>query len=75
MEVKMSNAAKTRYNERNYDQIHIWVRVGEKRTIEAAAKAAGESINRYCAGAITDKIRSTQKDVADLRLDKYEKVV
>lgn len=71
----MSNAAKTAYNQRNYDQIHLWVPIGTRKEIEKAAKDKGESINRYVAGAIEEAIRSDKKEVSKLRLDKYEKIV
>lgn len=70
----MSNAAKTRYNERHYDQIHIWVPLGRKKTVEMAARAKGDSINRYVAAAIETALERDGQ-VAKMRLDKYEKIV
>lgn len=70
----MSNAAKTRYNARNYDQIHIWVPLGRKKTVEMAARAKGDSINRYVAAAIEAALER-DGEVAKMRLDKYEKIV
>ena len=44
---KTSAAVKNRYNAKAYDRINIVVPKGQKETIEAAAKAAGESVNGY----------------------------
>lgn len=64
----MSNAAKTRYNERHYDQIHVWVPLGRKKTVEMAARAKGESINRYVAAAIEAALERDGLEVAKMRL-------
>lgn len=69
----MSNYGKTAYNERNYEQIHIWVRLGHKGIIQRAAAAQGESINRYVAEAINEALQRDGYEVADMRLDRYEK--
>lgn len=71
----MSNAAKTSYNQRNYNQIHVWVRLGMRAVVEKAAAAQGESINRYVAQAINEALKRDGYEVADLRLDKYQKIV
>lgn len=64
----MSNAAKTRYNERNYDQIHIWVPLGKKKIVEMAARAKGDSVNRYVAEAIEAALERDGLEVAKMRL-------
>ncbi len=49
---KTSAAVKNRYNAKAYDRINIVVPKGQKETIEAAAKAAGESVNGYVNRAV-----------------------
>lgn len=49
---KKSTAYKNRYNQQNYDSLRIVVPAGQKATVEAAAKAAGESINLYTQRAL-----------------------
>ncbi|MBE5811413.1 MAG: antitoxin [Clostridiales bacterium] len=40
------------YNEKAYDRLAITVPKGQKVTVEAAAKAAGESVNQYTQRAL-----------------------
>ena len=49
---KTSAAVKNRYATKAYDQVRILAPKGQKATIQAAAKAAGESINGYVLGAV-----------------------
>ena len=44
--------AVAKYNAANYDRIEIKVPKGQKSTVEAAAKAAGESVNLYTQKAL-----------------------
>lgn len=44
------------YNEKAYDRLAITVPKGQKATIEAAAKAAGESVNQYTQRAILARL-------------------
>jgi hypothetical protein len=44
--------ANNRYNAKAYDRINIAVPKGQKAAVEAAATAAGESINQYVNGAL-----------------------
>ena len=44
--------ATNRYNAKNYDSLRIVVPKGQKATVEAAAKAAGESVNEYTQRAL-----------------------
>ena len=44
---KTSEKSKNEWNSRNYDQILISVRKGEKEKIGAAAAAAGVSMSRF----------------------------
>lgn len=53
---KTSSAVKNRYNEKKYDRILIVIPKGQKVTIEDAAKASGESVNRYIANAILSRM-------------------
>lgn len=41
------NAAKTRYNEKNYDQIKLYGRKGSREIIQRLAAAAGLSMAEY----------------------------
>lgn len=49
---KKSTAYKNQYNKQNYDSLRIVVPQGQKATVEAAAAAAGESINMYTQRAL-----------------------
>lgn len=64
----MSNAAKTAYNQRNYDQLHIWLPLGGRVLVERAAARHGESINRYVATAINAALAQDGLAVSDMRL-------
>lgn len=44
--------ATNRYNAKNYDSLRIVVPKGQKATVEAAAKTAGESVNQYTQRAL-----------------------
>lgn len=44
------------YNEKAYDRLAITVPKGQKATIEAAAKAAGESVNQFTQRAILARL-------------------
>ena len=49
---KAATRAKNKYNAANYDSLRIVVPKGQKATVEAAAKEAGESINQYTQNAL-----------------------
>lgn len=49
---KTSSAVKDRYNAKAYDEMKIRVPKGQKATVEAAAKEAGESVNQYTQKAL-----------------------
>lgn len=49
---KTSSAVKNRYNAKAYDQLPIRIPKGQKATVEAAAREAGESVNQYTQGAL-----------------------
>ena len=53
---KTSSAVKNRYNAKAYDQLPFRVPKGHKATVEAAAAAAGESVNGYVTRAILDRL-------------------
>lgn len=71
---QISNAAKTRYNMAHYEQIHLWIPMGKKKIVEMAARAKGDSVNRYVAAAIEAALERDGLEVAKMRLDKYEKI-
>lgn len=49
---KTSAAVKNRYAAKAYDRIALIVPKGQKETVEAAAGAAGESVNMYTQRAL-----------------------
>ena len=49
---KAATRAKNKYNAANYDSLRIVVPKGQKATVEASAKDAGESINQYTQKAL-----------------------
>lgn len=49
---KTSSTVKNRYNAKAYDQLPIRIPKGQKATVEAAAREAGESVNQYAQGAL-----------------------
>ncbi|MCI6376674.1 MAG: hypothetical protein MR842_02780 [Clostridiales bacterium] len=53
---KTSSAVKNRYNAKTYDQLPIRIPKGQKATIEAAAKEAGESVNLYTQKALLNRM-------------------
>jgi predicted HicB family RNase H-like nuclease len=58
MEKKGSAAtrAKNKYNAANYDRLYPYVPKGRKAIYEAAAEAAGLSLNDFIAKALDEKI-------------------
>jgi len=48
--------AKNKYNNRNYDSVHIFVPKGRKTEILAVAEAAGDSLNGYITKAINERL-------------------
>lgn len=53
---KAATRAKNKYNAANYDSLRIVVPKGQKATVEAAAKEAGESINLYTQKALLTRM-------------------
>ncbi len=49
---KAQQKAVHKYVKANYDRIEITVPKGQKATVEAAAKSAGESVNQYTQKAL-----------------------
>lgn len=49
---KAQQKAVNKYIKNNYDNLRIVVPKGQKATVEAAAKAAGESVNMYTQRAL-----------------------
>lgn len=52
MERNKDTARKQAYNSAHYERIEITVPKGQKATVQAAAKEAGESVNEYTQGAL-----------------------
>ncbi|MFB5761013.1 transcriptional regulator [Paenibacillus medicaginis] len=60
---KASTKAKNKYNAANYDRLYPVVPKGQKAVYEAAAKAAGMSLNDFVVTALDEKIeRDKQKE-------------
>lgn len=57
---KTSSAVKQRYNEKAYDRLAITIPKGQKATVQAAADAAGESINQYTSKALLARMGHTE---------------
>lgn len=57
---KTSSKVKDRYNAKAYDEMKIRVPKGQKALIEAAAKAAGESVNEYTQRALLARLGITE---------------
>lgn len=53
---KASTRAKNKYQAANYDRLYPIVPKGRKAVYEAAAKAAGESLNEYIVKAIEQRM-------------------
>jgi len=57
---KAQQKAVNKYMKNNYDNLRIVVPKGQKATVEAAAKAAGESINQYTQKALLMRMKLTE---------------
>ena len=57
---KAQQKAVNKYMKNNYDNLRIVIPKGQKTTVEAAAKAAGESINQYTQKALLMRMRLTE---------------
>lgn len=53
---KAKIAANNRYTAKAYDRIQLVVPKGQKSTVEAAAKEAKQSVNKYVQDAILEKM-------------------
>ncbi|MCI9408616.1 MAG: hypothetical protein HFJ89_02245 [Oscillospiraceae bacterium] len=56
---KAQQAATKKFEDKNYDKILLRLRKDtlSKETVQAAAKNAGESLNAYITGAISNRIK------------------
>ncbi len=59
---KTSSTVKNRYNAKAYDQLPIRVPKGRKATIEAHAKAKGESVNGLVNGLLRDAMNISEEE-------------
>lgn len=57
-----ANAAKKKYNKRNYDTLCIAVKKGEKEKIQSCAISAGESVNCYIKNAVQERMKKEKND-------------
>lgn len=57
---KAQQKAVNKYMKNNYDNLRIVIPKGQKVTVEAAAKAAGESINQYTQKALLARMGLTE---------------
>ena len=55
---KSSTRAKNKYNGKVYDRLYPFVKAGNKKKIEVAAYAAGQSLNDYIVNAIYSRMRT-----------------
>lgn len=55
-----TTAYKQKFNEQAYDRLAITIPKGQKATVQAAADAAGESINQYTNKAILARMGRTE---------------
>ena len=53
---KAQQKAVNKYIKGNYDRLNITIPKGQKQTVEAAANAAGESINQYTQRALLGRM-------------------
>lgn len=56
MSGKTSNESKAKYNAKAYDRINYVIKKGRKEEIQAAANAAGVSLNKYIDTAVCEKM-------------------
>ena len=54
---KANQKAVNKYVKANYDRINVTMPKGKKETIQAAAAAAGESVNAYINGAFDNQMK------------------
>ncbi|WP_063915671.1 hypothetical protein [Paenibacillus elgii] len=59
---KSSTRAKNKYNAANYERLYPFVPMGRKAIYEAAAKAAGMSLNDYINKALEEKLERDRKE-------------
>ena len=59
--------ATNKYNASNYDNLRIVIPKGQKATVEAAAKEAGESINQYTQKALLARMGLSEWPVVERR--------
>ena len=57
------------YNEKAYDRLAITIPTGQKATVEAAAKEAGESINLYTQKALLARMGLSEWPVVEGRTE------
>lgn len=53
---KAGMKAVDKYVKENYDRLNIKIPKGQKATVEAAAQAAGESVNQYTQKALLNRM-------------------
>lgn len=54
---KTSNASKSKYNEKAYDRLSLYVPKGTRDIIKTHAEAQGESVNGFVSRAITEQMK------------------
>lgn len=53
--------ANRKWNKENLERIYLTVRKGEKDNIIAAAKSAGESVNKYIISSVEARMQSEKQ--------------
>ncbi len=61
MSGKTSNESKAKYNAKAYDRLYPFVPKGRKAEIQAAADAAGESLNDFICKAIDERMERMEQ--------------
>lgn len=61
MSGKTSSASKAKFNEKAYDRLYPFVPKGRKAEIQAAADAAGETLNEFIVKAIDERMGNLKK--------------
>lgn len=62
MSGKTSNESKAKYNAKAYDRLYPFVPKGRKEEIQAAASAAGETLNEFIIKAIDERMKHVKKE-------------
>lgn len=54
--------AQTKWVKKTYDRLYINAKKGEREVFQAAAEAAGESLNSFCLTAIRERVERMKQE-------------